>query len=136
MAFFIVSFSLLDINFIHINTILYTYFYINSVTTGLCLTNDAARINHCVRWENKCALLLKNFDFLKNAVRDFSFIIGYTIFTLISIIRESFKKKSRLNFQFNSIMFFTLIILSPALEPTNSNLQSQLMKCYTKCFCR
>ena len=136
MAFFIVSFSLLNINFIHFNTILYTYFYINSVTTGLCLTNDVARINHCVRWENKCALLLKNFDFLKNAVRNFSFIIGYTIFTLISIIRESFKKKSRLNFQFNSIMFFTLIILSPALEPTNSNLQSQLMKCYTKCFCR
>ena len=136
MAFFIVSFSLLNINFIHFNTILYTYFYINSVTTGLCLTNDTARINHCVRWENKCALLLKNFDFLKNAIRDFSFIIGYTIFTLISIIRESFKKKSRLNFQFNSIMFFTLIILSPALEPTNSNLQSQLMKCYTKCFCR
>ena len=89
-------------------------------------------INHCVQWENKFTLLHKNFHFSKNAVRNFNFILGYTIFTLISIIRKTFKKKSRLNFSFYSIIFLTLIILKPALEPTNSNLQFQLRKCFTK----
>ena len=77
-------------------------------------------------FNGKISLLHKNFDFSKNAVRNFNFILGYTIFTLISIIHKSFKKKSRLNFSFYSIIFLTLIILKPALESTNSNLQSQL----------
>ena len=53
---------------------------------------------------------------------------------LISIIHKSFKKKFQLNFPFYSIIFLTLIILKPALESTNSDLQSQLRKCFTKDF--
>ena len=64
----------------------------------------------------------------------FSFILGYTIFTLILIIRKFFKKKSRLNIPFYSIIFVTLIISKSALEPANSNLQSQRRKCFTKDF--
>ena len=79
-------------------------------------------------------LLHKNFDFSKNAVRNFNFILGYTIFTFISIILKSFKKKSQLNFPFYSIIFLTLIIFKPALESTNSDLQSQIRKCFTKDF--
>ena len=71
---------------------------------------------------------------MKNAVRNFNFILGCTIFTLILIIHKSFKKKSWLNFSFYSIIFLTLIILKPALESTNSDLQSQLRKCFTKYF--
>ena len=134
LAFFVFLFSLLNANFIHTNTFLYTNFYTNFITKELCLTNGLAGINHCVQWENKLTLLHKNFDFSKNAVRNFNFILGYTIFILISIIRKSFKKKSRLNFPFYSIIFLTLIILKPALESTNSDLQSQLRKCFTKDF--
>ena len=79
-------------------------------------------------------LLHKNFDFSKNAVRNFNFILGYTIFTFISIILKSFKKKSQLNFPFYSIIFLTLIIFKPALESTNSDLHSQIRKCFTKDF--
>ena len=50
------------------------------------------------------------------------------------IIHKSFKKKSRLNFSFYPIIFLTLIILRPASESTNSDLQSQLRKCFTKYF--
>ena len=85
-------------------------------------------------FNGKISLLHKNFDFSKNAVRNFNFVLVYTIFTLISIIRKSFKKKSRLNFPFYSIIFLTLIILKPALESTNCDLQSQLRKCFTKDF--
>ena len=85
-------------------------------------------------FNGKISLLHKNFDFSNNAVWNFNFILGYTIFTLISIIRKSFKRKSRLNFPFYSIIFLTLIILKPALESTNSDLQSQLRKCFTKDF--
>ena len=113
---------------------MYTNSYTNFVTRELCLRNGLAGINHSVQWENKLTLLHKNFDFLKNAVRNFDFILGYTIFTLILIIHKSFKKKSRLNFPFYSIIFLTLIILKPALESTNSDLQSQLRKCFTKDF--
>ena len=113
---------------------MYTNSYTNFVTRELCLRNGLAGINHSVQWENKLTLLHKNFDFSKNAVRNFNFILGYTIFTLISIILKSFKKKSRLNFSFYSIIFLTLIILKPALESTNSDLQSQLRKCFTKDF--
>ena len=102
--------------------------------TKLCLTNGLAGINHCVRRENKLTLLHRNFDFLKNSVKNFNFILGYTIFTLISIICKSFKKKSRLNFPFYSIIFWTLIILKPALESTSSILISQLRKCFAKDF--
>ena len=116
LAFFIFSNSLLNVNFIHANTILYTNFL------ELYLTNVLAGINHCVQWENKFTLLHKNFDFSKNAVRNFNFILGYTTFTFISIIRKSLKKKSRLNFSFYSIIFSSLIILKPALERTNSHL--------------
>ena len=116
LAFFIFSISLLNVNFIHANTILYTSFL------ELYLTNVLAGINHCVQWENKFTLLHKNFDFSKNAVRNFNFILGYTTFTFISIIRKSLKKKSRLNFSFYSIIFSSLIILKPALERTNSHL--------------
>ena len=69
------------------------------------------------------------------------FILGYTIFTLISVILKSFKKKSRLNlsfyilnFDYFKITFLTLIILKPTLKSTNSDLQSQLRKCFTKDF--
>ena len=131
---FIFLFSLLNANFIHINIFLYTNSYTNFVTRELCLRNGLAGINHSVQWENKLTLLHKNFEFLKNAVRNFNFILGYTIFTLISIILKSFKKKSWLNFSFYSIIFLTSIILKPALESTNSNLQSQRRKCSTKYF--
>ena len=104
----------------------------NLCLTKLCSTNGLAGINHCVQWGNKLTLFHKNFDFLKNAARNFNFILGYTIFRLISIIHKSFKKKSRLNFPFYSIIFLTLTILKPALESTNSDLQSQLRKCFAK----
>ena len=132
LAFFIFLFSLLNANFIHTNIFLYTNSYTNFVTRELCLRNGLAGTNHSVQWENKLTLLHKNFEFLKNAVRNFNFILGYTIFTLISIIRKSFKRKSRLNFPFYSIIFLTLIILKPALESTNFDLQSYLRKCFTK----
>ena len=107
MAFFYIFIFFAKCKFIDANTFLYTNFY---------------------------NLLRKNFDFSKDAVRNFNFILGYTIFTLILIIHKSFKKKSRLNFPFYSIIFLTLIILKPALESTNSNLQSQRRKCSTKYF--
>ena len=95
-------------------------------------------ITHCVQWENNFPLLHKNFDFSKNTVRNFNFILSHAIFMLISIIHKSFKKKSRLDFPFYSFIFLTLIILKPALEPTNSDPQSELWKCFTKVsfFCR
>ena len=136
LAIVIFLFSLLNVNFIHTNTIVYTNFYTNFVTKELCLTNGLAGTNHFVQWENKFTLLHKNFDFSKNAVRNFNFILGYTIFALILIIRKSFKKKSRLSFPFYSVIFLTLIFLKPVLEPTNSDLQSQLRKCFTKDFFR
>ena len=134
VAFFIFLFSLLNANFIHTNIFLHTNSYTNLVIRELCLRNGLAGINNSVQWENKLTLLHKNFDFSENAVRNFNFILGYTIITLISIIHKSFKKKSRLNFSFYSIIFLTLIILKPALEPTNSDLQSQLKKCFIKDF--
>ena len=100
MAFFIFLFSLLNADFIHANNFLYTNFYTNFLTRELCLTNGLAGINHSVQWENKLTLLHKNFDFSKNAVSDFYFILGYTIFRLISIVHKSFEKKSRLIFPF------------------------------------
>ena len=95
-------------------------------------------ITHCVQWENKFPLLHNNFDFSKNTVRNFNFILSRAIFLLISIIHKSFKKKSRLDFPFYSFIFLTLIILKPALEPTNSDPQSELWKCFPKVsfFCR
>ena len=134
MAFFIFLFPLLNANFIHTNIFLYTNSYTNFVTSELCLRNGLAGINLSVQWENKLTLLHKNSDFSKNAVSNFDFILGYTIFTLISIIHKSFKKKSRLNFPFYSVIFLTLINLKPALESTNSDLQSQLRKCFTNDF--
>ena len=134
LAFFVFLFSLLNANFIHTNIFLCTNSYNNFVTRGLCLRNGLAGINHSVQWENKLTLLHKNFEFSKNAVRNSNFILGYTMFTLILIILKSFKKKSRQNFSFYSIIFLTLIILKPALESTNSDLQSQLRKCFTKYF--
>ena len=80
----------------------------------------------------KTSLLVKNFNYSKNAVKNFDFILGYTIFTLILFIGKSFQKKSRLNFSFYSFIFLTLIFLKTALEPTNSDPQSQLKKCLTK----
>ena len=53
LAFFIFLFSLVNVNFIHTNTIFYNKFYTNFVTKELCLTNGLAGINHCVQWENK-----------------------------------------------------------------------------------
>ena len=129
MAFFILLFSLLNANFIHTSIFLYTNSYTKFVSRELCLRTSLAGINHSVQWENKLTLLHKNFNFSKNVVRIFNFILDYTVFTLISIIRKSFKKKSRLNFPFYSIIFLTSIILKPALESTNSDLQSQLRKC-------
>ena len=134
LAFFIFLFSLLNANFIFTNIFLYTNSYTNFVTRELCLRNCLAEINHSAQWENKLTLIDKNFQFLKNAARNFNFILDYTIFMLISIIHKSFKKKSRLNFSFYSIIFLTLIILKPALESTNPDLQSQLRKCFTKDF--
>ena len=130
----LLKFCLFNANFIHANIFLYTNSYTNFATRELCLRNGLAGINCSVQWENKLTLLHKNFDFSKNAVRNFNFILGYTIFTFISIIHKSFKKKSRLNFPFYSIIFLTLINLKPALESTNSDLQSQLRKCFTKDF--
>ena len=101
LAFFIFLFSLLNANFIHTSIFSSTNSYTNFVTRELCLRNSLAGINHSVQWENKLTLLHKNFDFSKNAVRNFNFILGYTIFTLILIIHKSFKKKSRLNFNLN-----------------------------------
>ena len=97
MAFFAFSlflFCLLNAKFIHTNIFLYTNSYTNFVTRELYLRNGLAGINHSVQWENKLTLLHKNFDYSKNAVRNFNFILGYTIFMLILIIRKSFKKKS------------------------------------------
>ena len=133
LTFFIFLFYLLNIDFIHTNTILYTNFYTNFVTKELCLANGMAGINHCVQRENKFSLLHKNFDFLKNTVMNFNFILGYTIFT---VIRRSFKNKSQLNLPFYSFIFLNLIILNLALEPKNSDPQSQLRKCFTKYFFR
>ena len=130
LAFFILPFSLSNANFIHTNIFLYT----NFETRELCLRNGLPGINHSVQWENKLTLLKKNFDFLKNTVSNFNFILDCIIFTLISIIHKSFKKKSRLNFPSYSIIFLTLIILKPALDSINSNLQSQLRKCFTRDF--
>ena len=79
-------------------------------------------------------LLHKNFDFSKNAVRNFNSILDYTIFRPISIIRKSFKKKSRLNFPFYLIIFLTLTILGPVLQSTKLDLQFQLRKCFRKDF--
>ena len=87
-------------------------------------------------FNGKISLLHKNFDFSKNAVRNVNFILGYTIFTLILIIRKYFKKKSRLNFPFYLIIFLTVIISKSALESTNSDLQYQLRKYFTKDFFR
>ena len=115
-------------------TFLHNNSYTNFFTTELSLTNGLTGINHCVQWKNKFILLHKNFHFSKNAVRNFNFVLGYTTFALISIISKSFIKKSRLNFPFYSIIFLTLIILKPALESTNSELQCQLRKCFTKVF--
>ena len=53
LAFFIFLFSLLNVNFIYTNTILYTNFHTKFVNKELCLTNGLAGINHCVQWENK-----------------------------------------------------------------------------------
>ena len=71
----------------------------------------------------KTSLLHKNFDFLKNAVRNFN--VSFTIFTLILIMHKSFKRKYWLDFPFYSVIFSTMIILKPALESINSDLQSQ-----------
>ena len=128
LAFFIFYFLFFT------NIFLYTNSYTNFVTRELCLRSALAGINHAVQWENKLTLLDRNFDSSKNATRHFNFILGYIISTLISIIHKSFKKKPRLNFSFHSIIFLTLIILKPALESTNSDLQSQLRKCFTKYF--
>ena len=91
-------------------------------------------IYQCVQRKNKFTLLHKNFCFPKNAVTNFNRISGYTILTLILIIRKSFKKKSRINLSFSSFIFFTLIILKLALEPENSDPESQLRKCFGKYF--
>ena len=134
LAFFIFPFSLSNANFIHTNIFLYTTSYTNFKTRELCLRNGLAGMNHSVQWENKLTLLKKNFDFSKNTVSNFNFILDCIIFTFISIIHKSFKKKSRLNFPSYSIIFLTLIILKPALDSINSNLQSQLRKCLTRDF--
>ena len=57
LTFFIFSFYLLNVDFIHTDTILYANFYTNFVTKELCLTNAMAGINHCVQCENKFTLL-------------------------------------------------------------------------------
>ena len=67
-----------------------------------------------------------------NAVRNLNPILDYKIFMLFSIFRKFLKKKSRLSVLFYSLMLLTLIILKPALEPTNSDPQSQLRKCFTR----
>ena len=56
-----------------------------------------------IAFNGKISLLQKNFDFSENGVRNFNFILGYTIFTLISIIRKSFKNKFKLNFHFTQL---------------------------------
>ena len=86
-----------------------------------------AEINHCVVQEDRFTLLHKNFDFSWNVDRNFNTILGYTIFKLISIIHKPIKMKS-------SVIFLNLIIFRPALELTNSDLQSQQRKCFTKDF--
>ena len=116
LTFFISSFSFRNANFINTNISLYTNTYTNFVTRELCLRNSLAGLNHSVQWENKLTLFNKNFEFSKNAVRDFNFFLGYTIFKLISVILKSFKKTSRLNLCFYPIIFLTLIILKPTLE--------------------
>ena len=103
LAFFIFLFSLLNANFIQTNIFLYTISYTNFLTRELCLRNGLGGINHSVQWENKLILLPKNFEFLKNAVSTFNFILGYTIFTFISIILKFFKKKSRIMFHFTQL---------------------------------
>ena len=69
---------------------------------------------------------------LKNAVRNFSPILGYTIFALISIFRKFFRKKSRLSFPFDTSIILILVILKPSLDPKNSHWKSQLRKYFTK----
>ena len=74
LPIFVFLFSLLDADFIHADTFLYTNFYTNFVTRELCLANGLAGINHCVQWVNKLILIHKNLDFSKNADRNFNFI--------------------------------------------------------------
>ena len=53
LTYFIFSFCLVNADFIHSNTILYTNFYTNFVTKELCFTSGLAGINHFVHWKNK-----------------------------------------------------------------------------------
>ena len=71
LIFLIFLFCLLNVEFIHTNTVLYTNFYTNFVTKELCLSNGMKGINHCVQGKKKFTLLDKYFDFSKNAVRNF-----------------------------------------------------------------
>ena len=100
LAFFIFLFSLVNVNFIHTNTILYNKFYTNFVTKELCLTNGLAGINKSLSSMEKFIYFIKKFKFSKNAVRNFNFILCYTIIMLILIICESSKQKSCLTFPF------------------------------------
>ena len=126
---------LLSVDFIHTNTILYTKFYTNFVTKEswqpqLAWQGNVTAFNRKISF----LYLIRISIFFKNAVRNFNFILGYTIFTLILIICKSFKKKYWLNFTFYSFIFSALIILKPVLEPINSETHSQLRKCFTKDF--
>ena len=48
LTYFILLFFLLNVDFIHTNTILYTNFYTNFATKELCLTSGLAEINDFV----------------------------------------------------------------------------------------
>ena len=123
LTYFILLFFLLNVDFIHTNTILYTNFYTNFATKELCLTSSLVEINDFVHWLCSSLLYFGN-DFLKNAAKNFNFNWGYTICMLISIICKSFNNKSPPNVPFYSFIFVTLIILKATLETKNSDTQS------------
>ena len=57
---------------------------------------------------------------MRNAVRNFNSILGYTVF---DIIPKSFEMKSLLNFPFCPFIMLTLIIFKQAIQLGNSHQQ-------------
>ena len=56
-------------------------------------------------------LLHKNFDFSENAVRNFNFILGYTIFTLILIVSKLLKRSLDEIFDFTQFHYYSIIFI-------------------------
>ena len=63
--FILLFFFLLNVDFIHANTILYVNFYTNFVNKELRLTSGLAGINDFSHWKNKFTLFRKRFRFFE-----------------------------------------------------------------------